>query len=73
MVSPIPLYIRMARLIPVIVAVDKDFVVPINYTAANLDDGEGVSNCNINSDRLHANGDSMSDSYFQSIRSLTVL
>jgi hypothetical protein len=29
--------------IPLITGVDNDFVVCVNYTAANLDDGEAVS------------------------------
>jgi hypothetical protein len=49
-VSPLSSHRRIARFIPVIVAVDKDFVVPINYAAANLDDGEVISNCHIKSE-----------------------
>lgn len=55
------------RLIGVIVAIDKDFVVPINYAAANLDDGEVVSNCHVKSEQVpspYMNGDSTYTSFF---------
>jgi hypothetical protein len=40
-------------------------VVPVNYTEANLDDGEVVSDCGIkNEQTLHVNGDNKFISYF---------
>jgi hypothetical protein len=38
---------RMTKFIQFISAIDNDFVVPVNYAVANLDDGEVVSECDI--------------------------
>jgi hypothetical protein len=55
-------------------AIDNDFVVFIDYAAANLDDGEAISDCHIKQEQvLHVDGDSTSLSYSLFYLSLTIL
>jgi hypothetical protein len=55
---------KEARLIRLIIAIDNDFVVSVNYAAANLDDGEVLSDFGIKREELHVNGDSTFISFF---------